>query len=92
MGSLAGLVPRWQRRLVRQVLKKIVRLRRFFLSPPLRSSDFAGLRRASTVWIPHSLPDTFRIARDAGGEVVDVNGNIVEREKGDEFGIETTAS
>jgi len=25
----------------------------------------------------------FRIARDAGGEVVDVNGNIVEREKGD---------
>jgi len=30
-----------------------------------------------------------RIARDAGGEAVDVNGSIVEREKGDEFGIET---
>ena len=29
----------------------------------------------------------FRIARDAGGEGVDVNGNLVEREKGDEFGI-----
>ena len=34
----------------------------------------------------------FRIARGAGGEGVDVNGNIVEREKGDEFGIETSAS
>src|SRR5437870_2742257 len=33
-----------------------------------------------------------RIARDAGGEGVDVNGNLVERGKGDEFGIETTAS
>ena len=89
MGSLAGLVPRWQRRLVRQVLKKIVRLRRFFLSPPLRSSDFAGPRRASALWIPHSLPDTFRIA-SAGGEAVR------EREhrragEGDQFGIETTA-
>src|SRR2546425_986082 len=29
----------------------------------------------------------FRIARGAGGEAVDVNGNLVEREKGDEFGI-----
>ena len=28
-----------------------------------------------------------RIARGAGGEAVDVNGSIVEREKGDEFGI-----
>src|SRR2546425_1119133 len=28
-----------------------------------------------------------RIARGAGGEGVDVNGNLVEREKGDEFGI-----
>src|SRR5713226_3173185 len=34
----------------------------------------------------------FRIARGAGGEAVDVNGNLVEREKGDEFGIETPAS
>ena len=34
----------------------------------------------------------FRIARDAGGEAVDVNGNLVERGKGDEFGIETPAS
>src|SRR5437879_4290639 len=34
----------------------------------------------------------FRIARGAGGEGVDVNGSLVEREKGDEFGIETTAS
>src|SRR3989449_4706720 len=34
----------------------------------------------------------FRIARGAGGEAVDVNGSLVEREKGDEFGIETTAS
>src|SRR5207244_11530252 len=34
----------------------------------------------------------FRIARGAGGEGVDVNGNLVEREKGDEFGIETAAS
>ncbi len=25
----------------------------------------------------------FRIARGAGGEAVDVNGNLVEREKGD---------
>src|SRR2546422_1480932 len=33
-----------------------------------------------------------RIARGAGGEGVDVNGSIVEREKGDEFGIETPAS
>jgi len=31
----------------------------------------------------------FPIARGAGGEGVDVNGNLVEREKGDEFGIET---
>src|SRR2546425_12963569 len=34
----------------------------------------------------------FGIARGAGGEGVDVNGNLVEREKGDEFGIETPAS
>src|SRR5712691_3298611 len=34
----------------------------------------------------------FGIARGAGGEAVDVNGNLVEREKGDEFGIETPAS
>src|SRR5437879_4187800 len=34
----------------------------------------------------------FRIARGAGGEALDVNGNLVEREKGDEFGIETPAS
>ena len=34
----------------------------------------------------------FPIARGAGGEGVDVNGNLVEREKGDEFGIETPAS
>ena len=34
----------------------------------------------------------FRIARGADGEAVDVNGNLVEREKGDEFGIETPAS
>ena len=34
----------------------------------------------------------FGIARGAGGEAVDVNGNLVEREKGDQFGIETTAS
>src|SRR3989442_845414 len=43
------------------------------------------LRRAeaaSAVWIPHSL-GAFRIARDAGGEAVDVNGNLVERGKGD---------
>src|SRR2546427_8781091 len=33
-----------------------------------------------------------RIARGAGGEGVDVNGSIVEREKGDEFGIETPSS
>src|SRR5437870_1455597 len=33
-----------------------------------------------------------RIARGAGGEGVDVNGSLVEREKGDEFGIETPAS
>ena len=34
----------------------------------------------------------FRIATGAGGEAMDVNGNLVERETGDEFGIETTAS
>src|SRR2546422_236695 len=43
------------------------------------------LRRAeaaSALWIPHSL-GAFRIARGAGGEGVDVNGNLVERGKGD---------
>src|SRR5437899_1895814 len=34
----------------------------------------------------------FRVERGAGGEGVDVNGSLVEREKGDEFGIETPAS
>ena len=60
------------------VLKKI-EVASIFPSPPFRSSD---LRTSGA----------FRIARDAGGEAVDVNENLVEREKGDQFGIETTAS
>ena len=71
--------------MARQVLKKIVRLASVFPSPPFRSSDFAGLRRPRLYGFhTHSRTlGAFRIARDAGGEVVDVNGNIVEREKGD---------
>ena len=49
----------------------------FRLSVRLRRAE-----AASALWIPHSL-GAFRIARDAGGEAVDVNGNLVEREKGD---------
>ncbi len=66
----------------------------------LASVSFAALsvfrlRRAeavSAVWIPHWHSEPFESQRDAGGEAVDVNGSLVEREKGDEFGIETSAS
>jgi len=66
------------------VLKKI-EVASIFPSPPFRSSDFAGLRRPRLYGFhTHSRTSgAFRIGRDAGGEVVDVNGNIVEREKGD---------
>ena len=57
----------------------------------LASVSFAALsvfrlRRAeavSAVWIPHWHSEPFESKRDAGGEAVDVNGSIVEREKGD---------
>src|SRR5207245_1842478 len=69
--------------LARQVLKKIVRLASAFPSPPFRSSDFAGPRRPRLYGFhTHSRTSgAFRIARGAGGEAVDVNGNLVEREK-----------
>ncbi len=66
----------------RQVLKK-------FAGFSFAALSVFRLRRAevaSAVWIPHRHSRTsgaFRIARDAGAEVVDVNGNIVEPEKGD---------
>ena len=79
-----GSLPRAWRRVgvPQQVLKKIVRLASVFPSPLFRSSDFAGLRRPRLYDSTLAL-GAFRIARGAGGEGVDVNGNIVEREKGD---------
>src|SRR2546425_7774337 len=52
------------------------------------------LRRAeaaSALWIPHWHSEPFE-SQGARAAKRYVNGNIVEREKGDEFGIETTAS
>src|SRR2546426_63846 len=45
-----------------------------------------GIHRAeaaSALWIPHWHSEPFESQRGAGGEGVDVNGNLVEREKGD---------
>src|SRR5437879_271817 len=65
--------------------------RRFFLRRPFglpTSQGRGGLGSMDSTLALGAL----RIARGAGGEGVDVNGSIVEREKGDEFGIETPAS
>src|SRR5712691_9677307 len=62
--------------------KKIARLRRFFLRRPFGLPTSQG--RGGLGCMDSTLAlGAFRIARDAGGEVVDVNGNIVEPEKGD---------
>src|SRR2546425_8949734 len=58
--------------------KKIVRLASVFPSPPFRSSDFAGPRR-SRLYGFHTGTRSLRIARGAGGEAADVNGNLLER-------------
>src|SRR5437660_9097527 len=73
------------------VLKKFVRLASVFPSPPFRSSDFAGPRRPRLYGF-HTGTRSLSNRKGAGGEAGDVNGNLVEREKGDEFGIETPAS
>ncbi len=72
---------RWDRWGARQVLKNC-EVAPVFPSPPFRSSDFTGPRRPRLYGFSRTS-GAFRIARDAGGEVVDVNGNIVGREKGD---------
>ena len=66
--------------------KKIVRLHRFFLRRPLGLPTSQGRGGLGSMDSTLAL-GAFRIGRDAGGEGVDVNGNLVEREKGDEFGI-----
>src|SRR3989441_10795211 len=66
-------------------LKKFVRLASAFPSPPFGSSDFAGPRRPRLYGFhTHSEPFESQGTRAAKGYV---NGNLVEREKGDEFGI-----
>ena len=78
-----------------QVLKKMCEIGVGFSFAALSVFRLRRAEAASAVWIPHRHSRTsgaFRIARGTGGEAVDVNGNLVEREKGDEFEIETTAS
>src|SRR2546426_4242515 len=77
--------------LARQVLKKNCEIGVGFSFAALSVFRLRRAEAASAVWIPHSLPDIRSLSnrRGRGGEVVDVNGNLVEREKGDEFGIET---
>ena len=93
-GGGVGSPPRAWRRVgvppAASVLKKFVRLASTFPSPPFGSSDFAGPRRPRlygfhTHWEPFESQGTRAAKRY-------VNGNLVEREKGDEFGIETSAS
>ena len=65
-----------------QVLKKIVRLASVFPSPPFGLPTSQGRGGLGSMDSTLAL-GAFRIARGAGGEGVDVNGNLVEREKGD---------
>src|SRR2546427_6735615 len=77
--------------LARQVLKKNCEIGIGFSFAALSVFRLRRAEAASAVWIPHSLPDIRSLSnrRGRGGEVVDVNGNLVEREKGDDFGINT---
>src|SRR2546427_782729 len=63
-------------------LKKIVRLASAFLHRPFGLPTSQG--RGGLGCMDSTLAlGAFRIARDAGGEAVDVSGNLVERGKGD---------
>src|SRR2546425_12189137 len=68
-------------------LKKIVRLASVFPSPPFRSSDFAGPRRPRLYGF-HTGTGSLSNRKGRGGERVDGNGKLVEREEGGEVGIE----
>src|SRR5207245_11324443 len=71
--------------------KKCVRLASAFSFAALSVFRLRRAEVASAVWIPHwhSEPCESQGARAAKGCV---NGNLDERETGDEFGIETPAS
>src|SRR2546426_11510482 len=61
-------------------------------SPPFPSRPLSRPEAGSALWIPHRHSEAWESAGGGGGKGVDVNGNLVERGKGDEFGIETPAS
>ncbi len=66
-----------------QVLKKnLGDWRRFFLRRPFGLPTSQGRGGLGSMDSTLAL-GAFRITRGAGGEAVDVNGNLVEREKGD---------
>src|SRR5437899_4473100 len=84
-GGGVGSLPRaWRRVGVPGAAgaKKIVRLASVFPSPPFGLPTAQGRGGLGSMDSTLAL-GAFRIARDAGGEAVDVNGNLVEREKGD---------
>ena len=71
------------RGMARQVVKKIVRLASAFpFRRPFGLPTSQGRGGLGSMDSTRAL-GAFRIARDAGGEAVDVNRNLVEREKGD---------
>ena len=67
-----------------QVLKKICEIGVGFSFAALSVFRLRRAEAASALWIPHSLPDIRSLSNR--------KGRVVEREKGDEFGIETPAS
>src|SRR5947209_3345204 len=81
-GGGVGSLPRaWRRVGVPGAAgaKKIVRLASVFPSPPFGLPTSQGLGGLGSMDSTLAL-GAFRIARGAGGEAVDVNGNLVERE------------